>query len=196
MLTYSLFTLLVAVLGVALFCTALANATPTWRDGAKVVLWLFLLTSLTATIASRERKRAIAAGMAVFGLGSSSYVERSALEFVDSSIGWAFVAVHGPPPEPVDEGQPAGPSNGVSLGRPSATIQEFMRQPRPGNGIIDGGDTLDDTSREARKSYETRERCFPEIAYIGLTVLLSLLGGALGALFYARSTPGANTAPA
>jgi hypothetical protein len=200
MLRFSLFTLLVAVLVVALFCAALANATPIWRDGAKLVLWFFLVTSLTATIASRERKRAIAAGMAVFGLGSFSYVERSALEFIDSSMDRAFVVVHGLPPKPDDEDQPAGLLNGVDSGRPSTTVQGFMRQPRPGNGVlgetlVGGGETPDGTSHEAREAYETRKRCFPEIAYMGLTVLVSLLGGAVGMFFYARSNSGTNKTP-
>ena len=43
---------------------------------------------------------------------------------------------------------------------------------------------------EARKSYETRKACFSEIAYVGLTVLLSLLGGGLGMIFYTRSALG------
>src|SRR5262245_27104391 len=193
MLRFSLLTLLVAVLIVALFCAALANATEPWRDAAKLALWLFLLTSLTAAIASRDRTRAIASGMAVFGLGFYFLEEgyRSQPAFVDSTVDWAFVAVHGLPPEPIYEAPPRGLVDAVEESRyPSTTIEGFMRQPRPGNGIVG-----DDALYEARESYKKRKVCFAQIACVGVALLLSVLGGGVGMIFYTRSHSGANKTP-
>ncbi len=182
MLRYSLFTLLLAVLGVALFCAALGNATEPWRDGTRLGLWLFLLGTLTAAIAARERGRAAAAGMAVFGLGFFYFLEdgRSRPAFVESAVDWAFVAVHGPPPDTADEKGGA---------RPSRSIQEFMRQPRPGDGIFESISHDADVSYEMRELYEMRQACFSLITYAGLTMLVSLLGGGLGLVFHKRSRP-------
>jgi hypothetical protein len=169
MFRYSLAALLAGVLIVAFFCAALVNATLTWVYPLKTATWFALLTAVLAAVACEGRLRATAAGIAIFGWGVLLFADSRQTPFVDSAVDLAFATVHGPPPQRDD-----GLDEDFSM---PETVADFMHLPRTVNHAVatDAPNALD--------LYMSRKDSFSQISYLGLAMLLSILGGCLGRFF-------------
>jgi hypothetical protein len=182
MLRFSLSAVFAAVFAIALFCAALAYATVPWREAVRFLTYFVLLSAVVAALVSKGRSKAVAVGMAVFGWGVLLLVDNSrSTSYLDTGLAWAFDATHERPPS-----RAPAPAEEMGDIRPSRTIADIFRQPRLG-GTSDLADEAVEADEAAEEAYLDRKESFPQIAYMGLILLCSIVGGFVGLFFHARS---------